>query len=203
MHSLVYFTFLSSHPPLRRLGNGIFKCIPLSELVIIMFGLVPLIKIEVVFGKEMIVILWANKFIWVGILAFIGVEKSSFVLPQFVVIIFVIEVFVGLWGSFIGCGSEVIDYLLKACLFGFFHDRLLNRSDVNIESAQLIINIVHSLLDVGLFSIGWEVKRFERREGTKQLFKGDWLCMFGFDFPTQPLILLDRELHTMFMNEPN
>ena len=115
-----------SKPGLGNLGNGIIKSVPFSKLIVIVFGLVPFIQVQIVFREEMIMILGAYQFILISVLALVGVEKGGFVLSEFIVVIFVVEVLVGLVGALVDGGAEVVHYLLEPRLTGLLHYGLVD-----------------------------------------------------------------------------
>ena len=130
-----YFLFkkVGSDPTLSSLRNRVIESITLSKLVIIMFSFVSFVKIQVILRKEMIMVLGAYQVIWVCVFTLIWVEKCCFILTKLIVVIFIVEIFVGLLGSSVDCWPEIIDYFLKSCLFGSFHHWLLRyRVDIDI-----------------------------------------------------------------------
>lgn len=153
------FSFVNfSSSTLCSFRNRVIKRITFTKFVVIMLSFVSFIKIQVVIWKEMIMILWAYQFVRISVFTFVRVEKCSFILTKFIVVIFVIKILVSLLYSFVSSWSELINYFLKACLFSSLHNRLLrNRININIKFSKLICYVIHSLLNICLFSVGWEI----------------------------------------------
>ena len=102
-------------------------------------------------------ILWPHQLILVRVLSLIWVKKRCLVLSQLVVVVLVVKVLVGLVGALIDRGPEVVDHFLESGLFGLLHQRLVHyRRDVNVQSSDLLSNVIHGFLDVGLFAISGE-----------------------------------------------
>lgn len=86
----------ASFEPLRiqRLGNRILEGIPLPKLIIIMLRLIPLLQIQIVVPKEVIVILRANDLHCQLLLhVLVGVVVGGLILTELVVVVFIVEVF--------------------------------------------------------------------------------------------------------------
>lgn len=198
-----YTLITSSKLPLCSFSNGIIERIPFPKLVIVVFCLIPFIQIQVVFSKEVIMVLGTHQLVWVVVLALVRVEKGRFVLSQFVIVVFVVKVLVRL-GSALGCRlTEIVhDFLKTSCAFGLLRLFLWERRHVDVETTDLFSDVLHGLLHVSLFSVGWKVQGLKWRQSSEHLLEGNALSVFSPDFSTKSLILLNRKFDSMIMYEP-
>ena len=85
--------FIESAAALHRLANAILEGIPLSEFVVVVFHLVPLLEIQVVVSEKVVVVLWSDHLVANLALHFlVRVEVGGLVLTQLVIVVFVIEI---------------------------------------------------------------------------------------------------------------
>ena len=182
--------------------NWIVECVPFSKFIVVVFSLVSFIQVQIIFRKEMVMVLRADQFILIRIFSLVWIEKCCLVLPQFVVIILIVKVFVGLVCPFVNCWSKVIHNFLKPCLFRLFHNRLVHHwRNINVQSAHLVCDVVNCFLDVCLFSVCWEAQRLEWRQGSQNFLERKTFDMFCSDFTAKALIFFNWELDAMIMNK--
>ena len=71
----------------------VLEGISFSEFVVVVFHFVPFLQVEVVVGKEVVMVLGSNHFVLVFLFyVFVGIEECCFVLSKLVIVVFVVEV---------------------------------------------------------------------------------------------------------------
>lgn len=160
------FSSFESHSAFNSFINWVLKSIPLPKFVVIVLRFVSLLQVQIVVWEKVIVVLWSHYLFWVIVFSLVWVKETRLVLPKLVIVVFVIEVLVGPVVPPIRRLSEIVDHFLEPCrcflvFLGILHWHVGN---VNIQLLDLLADIIHSLLDVSLFSIGWEIQWFEGRK---------------------------------------
>ena len=192
----------SSNLRVKGLANRVLKGIPFPKLVVVMLGLVPLLKMHVVIRKEVIVILRADDFVLQFLLdVSIRVEEGGLVLPQLVVVVFIVEVVRGEMGSLGGWVAELLQHLLETCSRLGSLALVERRVGIDIEDLDLLGDVVHGFLKVAAFSVGRKIQWLEGRESPHQFFVTQRPLVLGSNFPADGLELLPREIYSQLMDE--
>ena len=85
-------------------------------------------------------------------------------------------------------------------LFSLFFER---RICINFKQLDLVIDIVHSLLEIALLAVSWKVQRLKRRESSHKFFIGEQLLAFASDLSANSFKLFTRELHSIKLSKVN
>jgi hypothetical protein len=104
-------------------GNWVLEGVSFAEFVVVMLRFIALLQVQVIVGKEMVVVLGANNFCLQFFLhVFVWVEISCLVLPKLIIVVFIIEVFGTYMCALSDRIAKLLQYFLKTCfrLAGIF-----------------------------------------------------------------------------------
>lgn len=173
------------------LVDGVLKGVAFAELVVVVFRLVPVFEVEVVVCEEVVVVLGADYFgLQLLLDVLVGVEVGGLVLAQLVVVVLVVEVF---GAQVVALGqrvSELVHYLLETSLGLLTHLLCEWRVGVNLQQLDLLVDVVHGLLQVALLAVGGEVEWLEGRKGSHELLVAEHSLALAPHLPADRLELL-------------
>lgn len=187
---------------IHSLSNRIFKSIPFPEFIVIVLRLVPLLQIQIVIRKEMVVVLRANNLILQFLLhVLVRVKISRFVLPQLVIVVLIIKIFGTQMVALCHRVTKLIYYLLEPCPC-LLRVLLIKRGvSINVQQLHLLVNVVHRLLKVALLAVSRKVQGLKRRKCSHQLLVTQNLFIFTPNFASNCFELLPWELNTIGLSK--
>ena len=148
---------------IKSFANAVLKSVSLPELVIVVFHFVPLLKVEEVVRKKVVMILWPDSFLLVLPLhLFVWVKESCLVLSQFVIIVLIVKVVGGKVPTLRLWIPEFLHHPLKSCICLICLKLGVGRRCIDVQKLNLFSYMVHCSLKVAVFSICGETKRLKR-----------------------------------------